>query len=839
MVEDDVVAGLATEATKLFKGGKFGDCLRSLHELLQKKKNDPKVRHNIAIAEIFQDGCSDPKRLIEALGNIQGIFLPFITSGEHNNSPSHFFWKQCEELNHTSGEHLEASSNDGRKLMAGMKGTNNSPHQFSSSSVVCSNEFDPYVAIFNIAFVWFHLHNYAESFSYLDTLYQNIEPIDEVTALRICLLLLDVALLSHHASRSADVISYMEKILHVYSLTSQIENGTAAQQQSSLVFKSASLPSNPTTADSSHSDSVVAANTLENPLSRTLSEEALEDESLQLLSSLDISGQQNLQRLSGIASSNDLLRGQAKESLSPVDLRLKLHLYKVRFFLLTRNHKAAKREVKMAMNLAHGKVYPLALYLKSRLEYSRRNHDKAIKLLNASGNHTETDIFSMYYNNLGCINFQMGKHHTSGVYFHKALKNCSLSRKEKPLKFLTMSQDKSLLITYNCGMYSFACGRPLSAVHCFEMANSVFYDRPLMWLRIAECCLMALEKELKTFDSSAIGVTVIGKGKWRYLALNGNSSNGQSGHVKKDDSSAGDAKKPELSLTRARQCLVKALCLLNSYQAKYSSSDSIPSVESKELGETTFTNHQNGGDPKEPNVSSGSSQVNSNGEGTEQKSGNNHSASSLQSSITDYENICMKENHMMKQAVLADLAYVDLTLEDPLIALTAAKSLLELPECSKIYIFLGTMYAAEALLLLNQPKQAAEHLMKYISSSGNDVEFPYNREDCEKWEGKKLVDNDDSKGGPITSSPDKSQASSLFSSPEEVRGTIRANLAANFALMGELEQAEQYLKKALSDIPKSRKAILTGIYLDVKLGKKEEALKKLRQHGGFTKFLPR
>lgn len=31
------------------------------------------------------------------------------------------------------------------------------------------------------ALIWFHLHEYAKSFSILDALYQNIEPIDVVT----------------------------------------------------------------------------------------------------------------------------------------------------------------------------------------------------------------------------------------------------------------------------------------------------------------------------------------------------------------------------------------------------------------------------------------------------------------------------------------------------------------------------------------------------------------------------------------------------------------------------------------------------------------------------------
>ncbi|KAL3840756.1 hypothetical protein ACJIZ3_025347 [Penstemon smallii] len=824
--EDDgslsVAAGLAKEAAVFFQSGKFSECLRILNQLLQKKEGDPKVRHNITIVENFQDGCSDPKRLIESLENIK---------------------KQSEELARASGEHSDTASSNGSKPTAGVR-SNNVAHKFSGSSVVYHDEFDTSVAVFNIAVVWFHLHEYEKSIAYLDSLYQNIQPIDEGTALRICLLLLDVALLSHHASRSADVISYMEKVFCLNSLTNQVDNGTSAHQQSLLVMKSTSLPSNSTILDASHSDSHGTAN-LENSLTRTLSEEALEDESLQLLSSLDISGR-NLQRPSGIASSNDLPRSQADESLSAIDLRLKLHLYKVRFLLLTRNLKAAKREVKLAMNVARGKDYPMALYLKSQLEYARGNHRKAIKLLMASSNHTEVGIPSMYYNNLGCIYYRLGKHQTSGVFFSKALSNSSLVRKEKPPKLLSLSQDKSLLITYNCGVSSLACGRPFHAARCFQTASLIFYDRPLLWVRIAECCLMALEKGLiksvsSASDRSDIGVNVIGKGKWRQLVLKCRiSSNSQREYDQNDDMYTGNVKQPVLSMTLAWQCLLNALYLLDSPEAKYSTSSSPPSPEESESRETPHSqnsNHKNAssGDNKASNVSSGSG---SNGEVKEQKVGNNQSTL-LQNSIPEYEYICMKENQMVKQATLADLAFVELALGNPLKALSTAKSLLKLPECSKIYIFLGNMYAAEALCLLNKPKEAAELLIMYVSS-GNNVELPYSLDDCEKWRVEKVVDNEDSNGGTMgqraISSADEFRGP-VFSSPEEARGTLCANYAANFALLGDFEQAHHFVMKALADIPNSSQAILTAIYVDLKSGKTKEALAKLKQHSG-VRFLP-
>ncbi|KAK6156505.1 hypothetical protein DH2020_010753 [Rehmannia glutinosa] len=872
--EDDnallVAAGLAKEAAMLFQTGKFVECLKLLNQLLQKKEDDPKVLHNIAVAESFQDGCSDPKRLIKALENIKAksrglrsyvsalliceasltksckskvlLFsvitftsllsssyrriycwreLPWSASLNADNktySPE----KQSEELAHASGEHLEVANNNGSMHTASTRRSNTAVH--ASSSVVYSDEFSTSVSMFNIAVIWYHLHEYAKSFSYLDTLYQNIEPIGEGTALRICLLLLDVTLLCRNASRSADVISYMEKFFCVNSLTNQVDNGTAVHHQSLLVSKSTSFPSNSIIPDASHTDST--ANTSENSLTRTLSEEALEDESLKLLSALDLS-LQNLQR-SGIASSNDLHRRiQAEETLSTADLRLKLHLYKVRLLLLTRNLKAAKREVKMAMNIARGKDYHLALYLKSQLEYARGNHRKAIKLLMASSNSTEKGISSsMYYNNLGCIYYSLGKLHTSGVFFSKALNNSSFLRKEKHPKLVTLSQDKSLLITYNCGVHSLACGKPFHAARCFQTASLIFYNRPLLWLRIAECCLMALEKGMIKSNSSAsdrsdIRVNVIGKGKWRHLSLrNGSALNGisQGKYVGTDNLFTADGRQPDLSLSLAWQCLFNALYLLDSLEANDSvfSSES----ESREALLSQSTNHKN------------ASLVNSNGEVKEQKSGNNQNAS-LQNSVLDYKHIRIKENRIMKQVILADLAFVELALGNPLKALSTAKSLLKLPDCSKMHIFLGNMYAAEALCLLNRPKEAAEHLMMYVSG-GNNIELPYSREDCEKWTVEKVVDGDEPNR--TFSTADESQRC-VFPSPEEARGMFCANYAANFALLGNLEQAQHFLTKALSDIPNSSQVIVTAIYVDIKRGSTQDALAKLKQHNG-VRFLP-
>lgn len=193
---------------------------------------------------------------------------------------------------------------------------------------------------------------------------------------------------------------------------------------------------------------------------------------------------------------------------------------------------------------------------------------------------------------------------------------------------------------------------------------------------------------------------------------------------------------------------------------------------------------------------------------------------------------------MIKQALLANLAYVELELENPLKALSAARSLLELPDCSRIYIFLGHVYVAEALCLLNKPMEAADHLSVYLSG-GNNVELPFGQEDCEQWRVEKPVDSEESNRGAAAArnpSPEGLQEF-MFLKPEEARGTLYANLAAVCAVQGEIERAHHFVMQALSLLSNSIEATMTAIYVDLVLGKSQEALSKLK-HCSHVRFLP-
>ncbi|CAK9329638.1 unnamed protein product [Citrullus colocynthis] len=825
-VEDDgalsITAALAKEAASLFQSGKYAGCVEVLNQLLQKKEDDPKVLHNIAIAEYLRDGCSNPKKLLEVLNNVK---------------------KRSENLAVSSGEQTDALNPENKSTL--VKGNNVSAHQTAANNVntVYMEEFDASIATLNIAIVWFNLHEYTKALAVLEPLYQNIEPIDETTALHICFLLLDVGLACRDASLSADVLLYLEKAFGVTS-TSQSENVGTGVQSTNVVAKSSSVPTNASAFESSNSDLASSVNASENTLSRTLSEETFEYESM--LSTLDIGGQ-NPATQTGFSSSNVLLRIPMDRSLSTVDLKLKLQLYKVRFLLLTGNLKQAKREAKHAMNIARGIDSSMALLLKAELEYARGNHRKAMKLLLASSNRTDMGISSMLNNNLGCIYNQLGKYHSSIVFFSKAVSNSTALWKDR--KPTTVSQDNSLLIVYNCGVQYLACGKPLLAARCFQKASLIFYNRPLLWLRLAECCLMASEKgllkdNLADSDRSDIKVHVVGTGKWRQLVLeDGISKNGCAYSSGREDGHLSSEGQPKLSISLARQCLSNALYLLNHSETSFLHSVLSPnsSVEERDSSEVAASRRNykilHSIDSKASASTLGSSQVTANGDAKEQKGATIQEL--VQNSLSYYDDISRRENLLIKQALLANLAYVELKLANPLRALTIARSLVELQESSKVYTFLGHIYAAEALCLLNRTKEAADHLLYYLFG-GIDFKLPFSQEDCELWRIDGTADLEGANGGGSTTANNSSQEDPhhiTFLRPEEARAVLLANFAAVSALQGNFEEAQQFVSEALSVIPNSPEATLTAVYVDLALGKSQEAVARLKQCS-CVRFLP-
>ncbi|KAJ0255035.1 hypothetical protein HA466_0098550 [Hirschfeldia incana] len=735
-----VTSALAKDALSYFQSCKFRECIDTLLQLKQKNHNDPKVLHNMAIADYFRGCCSNPKKLLEDLNSVK---------------------KQSEEIDLAAKELVEVV-NPG------------------SIVNVSKDQFDSTVTNLNIAVTWFHLHQYTKSLSILDPLFKNIEPLDETTALQICFLMLDCALACHDAVKFLDVFGHMIKAFGV-CFGSHEEIGSTIQLSSNQVSKT-SLLSSSVASDALKSDLTAADS--------GLCEEHLDEDNV--LAEFEA---EKRMKLAGHIPANNLLKTLGERSILTIDLKLELQLYKVRVLLLTRNLKLAKREVKHAMNIAQKRDSSMALLLKSQLEYAHGNHMKAIKLLLVSGIQKESRTSGIFNNNLGCIYYQLGKYQAASVLFSKALRSCSSSlRKENSVKLFSLSQDKSLLITYNCGMLYLACGKPLLAAQCFQKSSLVFCRQPLLWLRIAECCIMALQKGLleEGNTSSEIRLHVVGKGKWRQLMMEEN------GFV---ELAGNDTQWPKLSLSLARVCLSNGMYLLSGSLLNDSKSD-LESTLTNETKEASSSDH-------------GEANTNS-----ELKGGMNQDI--VQNSLSAYKDIRRKENHLIKQALLANMAYVELELENPIKALSAANSLLQLPDCSKIYVFLGHIYAAEALCLLNRPVEAGAHLSPYLLGQ-EDFKLPFAQEDLDPWRMNMSSDCEETSDASLT----RNARDSL--KPEEARGALFANLAALFATQGQHDQARPFITHALTLLPNNVQATLTAVYIDLMSSRKQDAIARLKQ----------
>uniref|UniRef100_A0A8C6KTL6 CCR4-NOT transcription complex subunit 10 n=1 Tax=Nothobranchius furzeri TaxID=105023 RepID=A0A8C6KTL6_NOTFU len=425
------------------------------------------------------------------------------------------------------------------------------------------------------------------------------------------------------------------------------------------------------------------------------------EKALHLLALLDkISAQGNNKNGKGENnSSNKEAANQRLEFTAMLEAaKSKIHQYKVRAYIQMKSSKACKREIKSVMNTA-GNSAP-SLFLKSNFEYLRGNYRKAVKLLNSSNiaEHpgpikTGECVRCMFWNNLGCIHFAMGKHNLGIFYFKKALQEndhtCAQlgdgsTKRFTGVPMCALLANKRYELLYNCGIQLLHIGRPLAAFECLMEAVQVYHSNPRLWLRLAECCISAnkggSEQESKGLPcKKGIVQSVIGQGYHRKIVLASQSSqntaysDGQSAAI------------PVASLEFAAICLRNALLLLPEHQQQ---------------------------EPKPENGSKSSSQSGSTESGSENSdvcSGKSLEADKFFSAAPSSP-LRKQEVENLRCSILACSAYVALALGDNLMALNHAEKLLHQTKASGSFKFLGHLYAAEALISLDKISDAIAHL---------------------------------------------------------------------------------------------------------------------------------
>ncbi|XP_054046002.1 CCR4-NOT transcription complex subunit 10 isoform X2 [Rissa tridactyla] len=478
----------------------------------------------------------------------------------------------------------------------------------------------------------------------------------------------------------------------------------------------------------------------------------------------------------------------------------KIHQYKVRAYIQMKSLKACKREIKSVMNTA-GNSAP-SLFLKSNFEYLRGNYRKAVKLLN-SANIAEHPGFMktgeclrcMFWNNLGCIHFAMGKHNLGIFYFKKALQEndnaCAQlgtgssdpGRKFSGRPMCTLLTNKRYELLYNCGIQLLHIGRPLAAFECLIEAVQVYHSNPRLWLRIAECCIAAnkgtSEQETKGLPSKkGIVQSIVGQGYHRKIVLASQSiqnvvyNDGQSSAI------------PVASMEFAAICLRNALLLLPEDQQE----------------------------PKQENGSKTSSQLGGNTENSESSEACSNKSHEGDKFIAAPPSSPLKKQELenLRCSILACSAYVALALGDNLMALNHADKLLQQPKLSGSLKFLGHLYAAEALISLDRISDAITHLN------------PENVTDVSLG----ISSNEQDQAG-------KQTPQCYPSSVTSARTMMLFNLGSAYCLRSEYDKARKCLHQAASLIhPKEipPEAILLAVYLELQNGNTQLALQIIKRN---------
>ncbi|NXO02284.1 CNO10 protein, partial [Rhinopomastus cyanomelas] len=496
----------------------------------------------------------------------------------------------------------------------------------------------------------------------------------------------------------------------------------------------------------------------------------------------------------------------------------KIHQYKVRAYIQMKSLKACKREIKSVMNTA-GNSAP-SLFLKSNFEYLRGNYRKAVKLLN-SANITEHPGFMktgeclrcMFWNNLGCIHFAMGKHNLGIFYFKKALQEndnvCAQlgtgssdpGKKFSGKPMCTLLTNKRYELLHNCGIQLLHIGRPLAAFECLIEAVQVYHSNPRLWLRIAECCIAAnkgtSEQETKGLPSKkGIVQSIVGQGYHRKIVLASQSiqnvvyNDGQSSAI------------PVASMEFAAICLRNALLLLPEDQQ----------------------------DPKQENGSKPSNQLGGNSESSESSEacsnksleGEKFIAAPPSSPLKKQELENLRQVNVEKCSILACSAYVALALGDNLMALNHADKLLQQPKLSGSLKFLGHLYAAEALISLDRISDAITHL-----NPENVTDVSLGVSSNEQDQGSDKGENE------AMESSGKQTPQCYPSSVTSARTMMLFNLGSAYCLRSEYDKARKCLHQAASLIhPKEipPEAILLAVYLELQNGNTHLALQIIKRN---------
>jgi len=617
---------------------------------------------------------------------------------------------------------------------------------------------------YNQAVLYHRLRHHSASLEILEVLYRNVEALEEDLALRACLLLTEVHLALRQGAKAAGVLLFVEKTFC---------SGAVTVNRGSSVGDAAN--GGPSTMPPSAAD-----------------------------------GQRSPPQAGG---------DRPHVSLSPEQLHFMVCLYRVKIQILAQNINAAKKELKKAtesMTLleqkeAGGTAQTSCLwmggpadqvaFLQAHLEYIQRNYRKSTKLLNtahkraapsenmqhstSSSSSPPDGLLGLYFNNMGCIHYQLSKYSTAAFQFVKAMRED---------KAAARNIGRRCEIYYNQGIQLLANGKPALAFLCLLRAADTYHHQPRLWLRLAQCAIAihmanARNAALWHQKSETIARVVSYGNKERQVLLPVHPPPSSSFAL-----SASSGGKPSTSVSSI------PLPVSISEQPPDSSSDAHPAPTLLYSmiclrNAIKLTNR----------------------------------AVAVQTSTTDASTASeggapagAASTRLLEQVCFLDMAYVALALDDPVVALAAAEAVLSnesgrhstngntsaIPMDTE-YRLLAHLYAAEAYCLLNRPAEAMQHLSPSLLKEAPSLT---------------QQQSTGSASGPPTQ---------LGLSPTlaaSARYVLYINLAVAHILQDKLLPAQKCLLHATATNSSSPHALLLQTYIELARGNTAAALDLLQRH---------
>lgn len=613
------------------------------------------------------------------------------------------------------------------------------------------DDIDTAYLLYNESVIYFHLRQYTKALFIVERLFKIVEPLEETLGCKICFLLSDIYLTLYKADKAHNVLTALENLVF----------GSSKPVESQMI-------------------------------------------------------QGGLQAQLGPGSQS------APHPIKDVDesLKLNFHQHKARLNILLKSMKACKREIKTVLNTNN--MSPEGLFLKSNFEYLRQNFRKSIKLLNSApkpNNVTEggQSVSTMYYNDLGCIHFQLHKYNLAAFYFRKALQenNKALSSlppvdKNAPVSsrsLVTLGVSRRHEILYNLGIQLLFSGRPAVAFDCLVEAVQIYHTNPRLWLRLAECCIVAFQLaddfRQQCIKKSDVVHDVVGSGPHRKIVLSPQTDK----QCSAEDSRGHSAAMPACTLAFASLCLQNALMLLKGAEVT-----SVHEPESVPL-ESQLNKEDDSLSSQETDASS--------------DSGGLSRSSSIQSETSipapPGPPVKLRELPHLRCSILACSSYVALGLGDNVMALAHAQRLLSQSNLVGGLKFLGHLYAAEALIKLNRLPEAIMHLSPE-NINNITISPPCNTA---------VASSDNADKEKETSKPHACEKMYFPQSLSEARASFLVNLAGVYSLRSEFDKARKCLQQACTQgysQELSPRVVLLAVYIELQTGNIASALQTIKKH---------